>query len=98
MAGPTTVILDSVADAVHEFVVYSRRGCHLCEIMLEELEPLCRGRARVQVRDIDTREEWKESFGEMVPVLYSGEEEICRFHLERQAVLNALSSAATRSS
>ena len=63
--------------------------------MLEELEPLCRGRARVQVRDIDTREEWKEGFGEMVPVLYSGEDEICRFRLERQAVLDVLSRAAT---
>jgi hypothetical protein len=80
-----------VADAVREFVVYSRRGCHLCEIMLEELEPLCRGRARIQVRDIDTREEWIKSFGKVVPVLYSGEEEICRFHLERQAVLDEMS-------
>jgi hypothetical protein len=27
----------------------------------------------------------------VVPVLYSGEEEICRFHLERQAVLDEMS-------
>ena len=75
---------------VREFLVYSRRGCHLCEELLEELEPLCRGRATISVRDVDTRDEWVEAYGEAVPVLVTEEREICRYHLDREAVLGLL--------
>jgi thioredoxin reductase (NADPH) len=75
---------------VREFVVFSRRGCHLCEEMLEQLEPLCRNRARVVVEDVDTRPEWQKAYGEYIPVLVTGGREVCRYHLDREAVLNLL--------
>ncbi len=75
---------------MHEFVVYSRRGCHLCEELLEILEPLCRGKAKISVRDIDTNPEWQEAFGLLVPVLYFGEKEVCRYQLDRQQVIDLL--------
>jgi hypothetical protein len=75
---------------VHDFVVYSRRGCHLCEELLEELEPLCRGRATITVRDIDTQSSWAEKFGLDIPVLMNGEEELCRHRLDRERVLSVL--------
>ena len=73
------------------FRVYSRRGCHLCEHMLEELEPLLRGRAQLAVVDVDDRDEWRERFGDRVPVLEHDGAVICEFHLDRAAVTRALS-------
>ena len=40
--------------------VYSRRGCHLCEVLIRELKPLIEGRLELEVRDIDTNPEWHE--------------------------------------
>ena len=53
---------------------YTRRGCHLCEIMLEELLPLIRGKAKVEFRQIDSREEWRQKFDVRIPVIeYDGQ-------------------------
>jgi predicted thioredoxin/glutaredoxin len=53
---------------------YSRKGCHLCEVMLEELLPLIRGRADIEMRDIDTVVEWREKYDIRIPVIeYNGE-------------------------
>jgi predicted thioredoxin/glutaredoxin len=53
---------------------YSRKGCHLCEVMLEELLPLIRGRADIEMRDIDTVVEWREKYDIRIPVIeYDGE-------------------------
>ena len=73
------------------FRVYSRRGCHLCEQMIEELEPMLRGRARLAVADVDERDEWRERFGDRVPVLEYDGIVICEFHLDKAAVADALS-------
>ena len=35
--------------------IYSRRGCHLCEVLIEELLPIIEGRAELYILDIDTR-------------------------------------------
>ena len=77
---------------MREFVVYSRRGCHLCEEMLEQLEPLCRGSAALLVRDVDTSPEWTDAYGLHVPVLMVDGEEICRYQLDRSAVLQLLAN------
>ncbi|MBT5891290.1 MAG: glutaredoxin family protein [Chromatiales bacterium] len=74
-------------------IVYSRRGCHLCEEMLEELEPLVRGRAQVRVNDVDTNPEWVELYGLLVPVLYYSGSEVCRYRLDRKALLKLLSDS-----
>ena len=72
------------------FRVYSRRGCHLCEEMLEELEPLLRGRALLEVVDVDDSTEWVERFGDRVPVLERDGEVVCEFRLDREALAGAL--------
>lgn len=76
-----------------EVVVYSRRGCHLCEVLIEELLPLCRGRAEVVVRDVDTRAGWRERYGDDVPVVEIGGLSVCRHRLDREAVDTALAAA-----
>lgn len=81
---------DASAGRLPAFVVYSRRGCHLCELLLEELAPLARDRATLVVRDVDEREDWRASYGTRVPVLCWGEREISVARLDRDAVLAAL--------
>jgi len=77
---------------VRELVVYSRRGCHLCEEMLEELEPLCRGRASLSVCDVDSRQEWADAYGLHVPVLFVDGIEVSRYQLDRKTVVSLLAA------
>ena len=77
-----------------EFVVYSRRGCHLCELLLEQLEPLVGRRAKISVRNVDERPKWRTDFGDRIPVVCCGDQELCHYHLDRQAVLAALDAAS----
>lgn len=70
--------------------VYSRPGCHLCEELIEALLPLTRGRAAVEVRDVDSRDAWRERFGLRIPVVEFAGEVLCEFRLDRAAVLRAL--------
>jgi len=77
-----------------EVVVYSRSGCHLCEVLIEELAPLLRGRAGLEVRDVDERGEWRERYGDSVPVVELDGVELCRYQLDRDAVAKALARGA----
>jgi hypothetical protein len=74
------------------FTVYSRRGCHLCELLLEELETLARGCATLRVVDIDGDEALRASYGERVPVVCCDGDEICQYNLDRRAVLERLAT------
>jgi len=78
---------------VLDLVVYSRRGCHLCELMLEELVPLCRDRATIRVLDVDSREDWQRDFGSRVPVLCNADRELSVARLDRKALFALLDSA-----
>jgi len=65
---------------------YTRTGCHLCEIMLEELLPIIRGRAELEARDIDSDAEWREKYDIRVPVVESGGRVISEYPLDRDAI------------
>jgi hypothetical protein len=80
-----------------ELLVYGRRGCHLCELLIEELVPLCRGRAEIRLREVDDRPEWQAAYGDRVPVLCHGDREICSLHLDAGAVLALLDQLGTAS-
>ena len=73
--------------AIH---VYSRRGCHLCELLIEELLELNLGRMKVEVRDIDSREDWRDAYDTRVPVVKYDGELICQYHLDRDALADIL--------
>ncbi len=66
--------------------VYSRQGCHLCEVLIEELLPLVRGRLGVEVHDIDSRADWKRAYDVRVPVVEYQGRLICEYHLDREAI------------
>ncbi len=74
--------------------VYSRRGCHLCDELIDELLELAHGRARIVVHDVDTRDEWRSVYGSSVPVVECRGKRLCRHVLDRDAVLAALAVKA----
>ena len=76
--------------------VYSRRGCHLCEVLLEEMLPLVRGVLDVEVRDIDTRPEWHEHYFMDIQVVTFGDREVCRHRLDREALGELLAGLTGR--
>ena len=66
--------------------LYGRPECHLCEAMHAELAPLLRGRALVEVVDISGDDELEGRFGLRIPVLASGDEELCFYRLDAARV------------
>lgn len=77
-----------------QLIVYSRPGCHLCEVLIEGLMPLVRGRATLEVRNIDEDPALTAEYGIRIPVVEMNGQELCRHVLDRDAVLDALSRAA----
>jgi len=69
-----------------EFQYYTRQGCHLCELMLEELLPLLRGRVEIVIRDIDSRPEWRDKYDFRVPVVEYEGREISDYPLDSDAI------------
>ena len=80
---------------MREVVVYSRQGCHLCELMLARVAPACQGRASLEVRDVDTREEWVQAYGLEVPVLIVDGTEVSRYEFDQYAFEQALQGGLT---
>jgi len=65
---------------------YTRTGCHLCEVMLEELLPLIRGKAELKRRDVDSRPEWRAKYDIRVPVVESEGQLLSEYPLDREAI------------
>ena len=65
---------------------YTRKGCHLCEVMLEELLPLIRGKAEIELRDIDMSPEWLDRYNFRVPVIEAQGQLISEYPLNYGAV------------
>ncbi len=72
---------------------YTRTGCHLCEVMLEELLPLIRGHAELKTRDVDSHPEWREKYDIRVPVVESGGQVISEYPLDRDAIAEFLANS-----
>ncbi len=65
-------------------VVYTRRGCHLCEVLVEQLlEQFGEGMAPL-LRDIDTNPEWRREYDTRVPVLEYNGEWVCDYQLDAE--------------
>lgn len=76
------------------FDVYSRRGCHLCEVLIEELSDLVSGRAEIHVHDVDTCADRRLAYGLRVPVVSVDGREVCEYTLDRDAVRALLADQA----
>ena len=76
--------------------VYSRHGCHLCEQLIEQLLPLVRGYFDVDVRDIDSREDWQSAYDVRVPVVEFEGRQVCEYHLDQAAIAELIAGRGAR--
>jgi len=80
----------SGADAARVVTVYSRKGCHLCEVLIEELLPVLRDRWPLEVIDIDTDPDLRQLYNERVPVVAVDGTVLCQYKLDLHALRSAL--------
>ena len=66
--------------------VYSRPGCHLCEVLIEELLPLLHDRIELEVRNIDTNDAWRFEYDIRIPVVEYEGRVICEYQLDRTRI------------
>lgn len=52
-----------------QLILYSKPGCHLCEGLQEKLEQVSNIEFELEIRDINTREDWLSAYQYEVPVL-----------------------------
>ncbi len=72
-------------------ILYTRRGCHLCDEMRDLLRDFADDYTYViDAVDIDGDPALRERFNEWVPALYLGEKEICHHHLDLARLRAAL--------
>ncbi|MBA4142418.1 MAG: glutaredoxin family protein [Nitrosospira sp.] len=63
--------------------VYGRKHCHLCENMVAALRELqAQLHFRLEVTDVDSDDDLRSRYGERVPVLVAGDEELCHYQLD----------------
>jgi glutaredoxin len=76
---------------MHDVVVYSRQGCHLCESVKETLTQL-QGEAEFQWRevDIDGDPDLQRKFNEEVPVVFIDGRKAFKYHMDRRQFLRVL--------
>lgn len=70
-----------------KLTLYVRDGCHLCEEMRIELEAVReRFGFELRTRNVDAEPRWRERYGLKVPVLALGDEEVCHYFLDHEAL------------
>lgn len=74
-------------------VVYSRKGCHLCEVVKESLAKLSRrGGFTWSEIDVDTDLELRRRFNDEVPVVFIDGRKAFKYHMNEQEFLRKLAS------
>ena len=67
-------------------LIYSRTGCHLCEIVIDQINSVRNEKNfQVEIRLIDGNRDLEEKYGEQVPVIFIDEKihDYWRVDLER---------------
>jgi glutaredoxin len=76
---------------LREVVVYSRKGCHLCEIVKEKLTKLeRRGGFHWREIDVETDEDLRRQFTDEVPVVFIDGRKAFKYRLDEQEFLKRL--------
>ena len=76
---------------MQEVIVYSRAGCHLCDVVKETLAGL-EGEADFTWRDVDIDgdPELRLKFNEEVPVVFIGGKKAFKYRMEKRQFLRVL--------
>jgi glutaredoxin len=78
---------------LREVIVYSRRGCHLCEIVKEKLIKLeRRGGFRWREVDVETDDSLRRQFTDEVPVVFIDGRKAFKYRMDEQEFLKKLAS------
>ena len=76
-----------------EFIIYSRQGCHLCDVMKDELEAMAMSKkGTIKLVDIDNDPDLKKRFNNQIPVLFVDDVEICHYKLNKKNLLRFLAA------
>jgi len=74
-------------------VVYSRKGCHLCEVVKESLSKLSRhGGFTWREIDVDTDAELRRQFNDDVPVVFINGRKAFKYRMDEREFLRKLDS------
>jgi glutaredoxin len=74
-------------------VVYSRKGCHLCEVVKESLDKLSRrGGFAWREIDVDSDAELRRQFNDEVPVVFIDGRKAFKYRMDEQEFLRKLDS------
>jgi glutaredoxin len=78
---------------LRQVIVYSRKGCHLCEIVKETLNKLeRRGGFTWREIDVDADEELRRRFTDEVPVVFIDGRKAFKYHMDEREFLHKLAS------
>jgi glutaredoxin len=76
-----------------EVVVYSRKGCHLCEIVKESLVKLHkRGGFQWREIDVDADAELRREYNDQVPVVFINGRKAFKYRMDEREFLRKLAS------
>jgi glutaredoxin len=77
---------------MHDVVVYSRKGCHLCDVVKDTLAQL-QGAADFQWRelDIDADATIRERYNDEIPVVFIDGRKAFKYHMDKDRFLRAVS-------
>jgi glutaredoxin len=74
-------------------VVYSRKGCHLCEVVKESLSKLSRrGGFHWREIDVDADAELRRQFNDEVPVVFIDGRKAFKYRMDEKEFLRKLAS------
>ncbi|HEY6769561.1 MAG TPA: glutaredoxin family protein [Candidatus Sulfotelmatobacter sp.] len=74
-------------------VVYSRKGCHLCEVVKESLSKLSRrGGFTWEEVDVDSNHELRREYNDQVPVIFIDGHKAFKYRMDEQEFLRRLAS------
>jgi glutaredoxin len=76
---------------MHDVVVYSRKGCHLCDIVKKTLTQI-QGDAEFQWRevDIDAAPQLRQKYNDEVPVVFIDGRKAFKYRMDVRQFLRAL--------
>jgi len=76
-----------------EVIVYSRKGCHLCEIVKESLVKLHkRGGFQWREVDVDSDAELRRQYNDQVPVVFINGRKAFKYRMDEREFLRKLAS------
>ena len=80
-------------DVPRKVLVYTRKGCHLCEIVKESIVKLARRGGFVwQEVDVDTDDQLRRQFNDEVPVVFSDGRKAFKYRMDEREFLRKLAS------